>query len=73
MGGHTLTSDTLPRGIPPPHSLQQLTTLLWCVEEIVMVKPDMGTPFLIQKSGKDTFNETTPDHFDVGPIATLHC
>ena len=49
MGGHTLTSDTLPRGSPPPHFLQQLKNLLWCVEEIVMVKPDLGTLFFRQK------------------------
>ena len=36
MGSHTPTSDTLPRGSPPPHFLQQLTNLLWHVDEIVM-------------------------------------
>ena len=68
-----LTSDhTLPRGSPPPHSLQQTTNLLWCVDEIVMVKPDLAPcssakSGKVPKSGKDN---TRP--FDVGPIATSH-
>ena len=69
MGGHTPTSDTLPRGSPPPHAPQQLTHL-WCGEEIVTVKPDLGTLFFRQKrkstqvkSGKDISYKTTPDHY----------
>ena len=34
------------------NSLQQLTNLLWCVEEIVMVKPDLGTLFIWPKLEK---------------------
>ena len=52
MGGHTPISVTLPRGSPPPHSLQQLTILLWSVEEIVMVKIRPGHPILPQKAEK---------------------
>ena len=67
MVGHTTTSDSVPRGSPPPHSLQQLTNLLWCVDEIVMVKTDLGTVFYRQKqkstkSGKNISSRTTPDH-----------
>ena len=52
MSSHTLTSDALPRRRPPPHFFQQLKNLLLCVEEIVIIKPDLGTQILPPKAEK---------------------
>ena len=77
MGGHTPTSDTLPRESPPPHSLQQLTNLLWCVERLSW-QNQTWAPYSsaesgkVPKSGKNITYETTPDHYFEGlPIGYL--